>query len=97
MPEQLLRRAAVLSFLLCLFTGETRADDWDNCKWEKLETGIVGCTAIIDGGKGTPENMALAYHLRGLSYVNKSKFDQAIADFSHSIKLNPNVAETYYN
>ena len=45
------------------------------------------------------------YNDRGIDYYNKGKYDQAIADFSKTLEINPNhaayvlssVALSYYN
>src|SRR5262249_37259280 len=39
---------------------------------------------------------ARAYNNRGLAYLAKGNYDRAVADFSESIRLNPDDA-TYYN
>ena len=37
----------------------------------------------------------MAYTLRGRAYLNKGQYDQAIADFSKALELDPNDAEAY--
>lgn len=56
---------------------------------------IAACTALIDSGAETAENTGIAYYNRALAYENLDKFENAIADFTHAIALNPNDADSY--
>ena len=58
---------------------------------------IDGCTAVIQSGRETSANQALAYDDRGFAYENKGLNDQAIADENQSLVLNPNSANAYNN
>lgn len=37
------------------------------------------------------------FYNRGLAYLREKKYEDAAADFSHTIQLNPKVAQAYYN
>lgn len=37
------------------------------------------------------------FYNRGLAYMREKRYDDAIGDFSHTIQLNPKVAQAYYN
>ena len=63
---------------------------------------IGACTAIIQSGQETPENLAKAFSSRGFAYLLKGQsngasqdFDQAIQDYDQAIRLNPDDAVNY--
>jgi tetratricopeptide (TPR) repeat protein len=56
---------------------------------------IVACTALIDSGAETKENTAVAFYNRALAYENLEKFNEAIADYTRAIALDPENAEAY--
>ena len=56
---------------------------------------IDGCTAVIQSSRETSANQALAYDDRGFAYENKGLNDQAIADETQALALNPNSASAY--
>jgi tetratricopeptide (TPR) repeat protein len=58
------------------------------------ETSIAGCTAVIQSGQDAA-TMVLALTNRGAAYRMKNLYDQAIADFTQAIALNPNLAVAY--
>jgi Flp pilus assembly protein TadD len=43
------------------------------------------------------QNEALAYKNSGNQNLNKGNLDQAVADFTQAIKLNPNDTGVYYS
>jgi formylglycine-generating enzyme required for sulfatase activity/Flp pilus assembly protein TadD len=61
-----------------------------------LDLQIVGCTALIQSGKLSDVELTRAYRGRAIAYYQKGDYDNAIADLSELIKLNPNSAD-YYN
>jgi tetratricopeptide (TPR) repeat protein len=58
---------------------------------------IDGCTAVIQSGRETTAVQAEAYQDRAYAYVNKGLNDQAIADETQSLALNPTNAFAYNN
>jgi tetratricopeptide (TPR) repeat protein len=52
------------------------------------EQKLASCTAVIEAGLETPENLAIARDNRGNLYLNKPDYDRAIADFEAAIQLN---------
>ena len=44
----------------------------------------------------TPETSADFYN-RGIAHKNKDDYDQAIANYTHAIRLNPNLAKAFIN
>lgn len=58
---------------------------------------IVACTRNIQSGRFIGSNLAVAFNNRGLAYKNKGQWDRAIADYSESIRLNPDDAQVFNN
>jgi lipoprotein NlpI len=56
---------------------------------------IAGCTAAILSGRQSKQNLATSYFNRGITYIDKSDYDSAIADLTQAIQLSPNMAEAY--
>ena len=60
------------------------------------ERAIRACTAIVNGGRDTKHNVALAFYNRGIAHSNKGKYDDAISDLTQSLSLDRNHARAYY-
>ncbi len=58
---------------------------------------IGGCTTVIQSGKETKKNLAIAFNNRGSAYDNNKQYDRAIQDYDQAIKLNPNYAIAFFN
>src|SRR6267378_1977540 len=58
---------------------------------------ISGCTTVIQSGRETTRNIAIAFNNRGNAYHDKKEYDRAIADYDQAVKLDPNYARAYYN
>ncbi len=69
--------------------------DWCYSPTATDDQTVDGCTALIQSGRQTTTNQAAAYHNRGYAYENKGLYDQAIADDTQSLALNPNSAYAY--
>ena len=94
-----MRVLAVCCFSLFALVSAAFADqkkDWDDCASEDPDRSIAGCSAIISRGKETKVNLAIAYYDRGNDYQAKENHDKAIADYTASIKLDPQ-ASAYNN
>ena len=59
------------------------------------ERSIAYFTDAISSGNLRKSNMAIAYHLRGADYVKTGRYDEAIADFTQALALNPDLATAY--
>lgn len=72
------------------------SQDNDDCHGRgnaSLDQVIGGCTAMIQNGHLSGQDLANAYYNRGLAHSMKREFDPAIADLSQTVKLNPGDAE----
>jgi lipoprotein NlpI len=58
---------------------------------------INGCTAMIQSGRWTGRDLALAFHNRGFAYGLKDNYDRAIADLSEAIAIDPKFVDAYAN
>jgi tetratricopeptide (TPR) repeat protein len=57
-----------------------------------IDQRINGCSSIIQSGRESPRNLAVAYYSRGLAYYDKGDDDRAIAEFNEAIRLDPKFA-----
>ena len=70
--------------------------DQQRCFARDPDLSISGCTAIIQSGNETQQNLAVAFFNRGNAYLEgKGQPDRAIQDFDQAIRLNPNYAEAF--
>jgi tetratricopeptide (TPR) repeat protein len=58
---------------------------------------ISGCTAVIQGGRESPKQLASTYKTRGTVYFYNRDYDRAIQDYTQAIKLDPQYSEAYDN
>ena len=62
-----------------------------------LDQKISGCTTVIQSGKISNSDLALAYTNRGFAYGTKGQHDRAIQDYDQAIKLDPSNAVVFSN
>jgi tetratricopeptide (TPR) repeat protein len=97
-----MHRKWVLPFVLAHiagFTGMAAAQtlDQQRCAASDPDLSIRGCTAVIQSGQETQENLAVAFYHRGLAYDDKGQYDRAIEDYDQAIRLNSNYAQAFKN
>jgi tetratricopeptide (TPR) repeat protein len=95
----LARTAIAFAFLVfkiipvTIFTGQHTDDheNWTLCvDAADPEVRVGGCTALIQSGKESQEDLSKAYVNRGLGYADEGQVDRAIEDYDHAIRLDPN-------
>ncbi|MEW5912653.1 MAG: tetratricopeptide repeat protein [Thermodesulfobacteriota bacterium] len=92
------RRVWLAVLLVPLLVGVSWADDCDDLTApQHAQQRIQACTKAIDSGKWTGNNQAINYNNRGIAWAVTKQYDQAIADFSKAIEINPKYAKAYYN
>jgi tetratricopeptide (TPR) repeat protein len=70
--------------------GAQQSRDWKWCSSDDdPDLSIRGCTALIKSGRESRSSLALDYYNRGNSYLQKEDNDDAIADYTEVIRLDP--------
>jgi tetratricopeptide (TPR) repeat protein len=88
-----------LAFVLVALPAWAQGNDqyMTQCLGDDDDLAIAGCTALIQSGQESVDNLADIYYDRGISYRHKGLNDQAIADYNQAIALRPNSAKAYNN
>jgi tetratricopeptide (TPR) repeat protein len=94
--KHLIRILGLVALMAACFPLAARADNRDDCNNSNPDLAISGCSAIIDAGTETKENIAVAYRLRGIAYGKKGDDERAIRDFDRIIVLYPKNANSYF-
>jgi tetratricopeptide (TPR) repeat protein len=89
----------------CIFCGvmmlaglsSAAADDFADCNSANTQpnVGIAACTRMIGAGMLQGHDLAVAHRNRGEGHFNKHEDDEAIADYTRAIVLDPNYALAY--
>jgi len=91
-----MRTTLITAALLCLLVApgiaQTRDENWAVCESGDPGKGIAACTALIESGRETPQNLAIAHSNRGITYSDQGDFARAIADYERALQLNPYLA-----
>jgi lipoprotein NlpI len=94
-------RCALLFVLMHIagFSGAATAQNVDQqlCLAPDPDLSISRCTAMIQSGHETQQNLAVAFSDRGIAYARKGQYDRAIEDLDQAIRLNPNYAAAFNN
>jgi len=75
--------------------GQSRRENLKKCVSSDPDSTIAGCTALIQSGRESTDNLAGAYRKRASAYMRKSDYDHAIQDYYDLIRLNPKNAPAY--
>lgn len=63
----------------------------------KMADRFVACGRVIDAGRGTPEELAVAWFGRGAALGAENKSSEATAAYTDAIKLNPRSLPSLHN
>jgi carboxyl-terminal processing protease len=58
---------------------------------------IGGCTAVIQSGRETRTNLAIAFNNRGTAHAAKKDYDAALADYNQAIALDSKNPHPHHN
>lgn len=94
--KHLIRIFGLVALLAACFPPAAKAYDSADCGSPNPDLAISVCSTIIDAGKETKENIAVAYRLRGIAYGKKGDNDLAIKDFDKLIAFYPKNANSYF-
>ncbi len=89
--------------LTLLFTPPSWAQSSDDLKLcidnsqSNPDAGLRYCTAAIQSGILSQDNLATAYYRRGVAYFAKLDYDHSMPDYDEAIRLNPNFAQAFNN
>ena len=69
--------------------------DWCLGKNATPDLRVNACTAAIQSGMLSKNDLAIVYQNRGLAYGAKREYDRAITEFDEAIRINPQFALPY--
>ena len=91
--------ASVGAAALAASTAEAQfLQEWRWCAGQdgaSPELAVKGCTAVIQSGRETKANLAVAHYNRGTAYRLEGWSDRAIQDYDQAIRLEPTYAVAY--
>lgn len=91
--------AMLVAALTCSAQAQDLDQSWARCvnveRRQLADDKIAACTEVIDAGALEDERLAFALGMRGSAYHSLRDFTHAIADYSESIRLNPQVADVF--
>ena len=95
-PGHAFRVALALALVIFAPAGARAGEHDDMCFEEATDNErIVGCSALIDGGKLSNDKLATAYANRCLAHIQRKAADLAIADCSQAAKIDAKNALAY--
>ena len=89
--------AAIAAGMLFAPAFAASQKDHEDCSKAGGDIAIPSCTRIINDHNESVRNRAIAYYNRGSAWSDKGDNDRAIADYSETIRLDPNYAPAYNN
>ena len=99
--RQLLTAACAVTVALNM-TQCTQAPPMEQCARDTAsaispDTRISECTAVIESGNASNEDLATALMYRGIAYQEKGAPDSAIQDYDRAIRFVPDYAYAFLN
>ena len=94
----------ILSLIALIALGDT-SQAQSNSDAKKCATGVERndldlaidhCTAAIQSGELSDQDLAIVFNNRGFAYYNKKNYDHAIEDYDRATRLNPNDSDPFY-
>jgi tetratricopeptide (TPR) repeat protein len=78
---------------------EFRDDTWQLCFSDMAppDFSVGACTALIESGRETRENLAAALFNRANAFASRRLFDRAVQDYGQALRLLPDDAEFLAN
>ena len=58
---------------------------------------VAACTALIDSGRFTRQNLAILHSNRGIAHGKAGDYERAMADFDAALRVNPNHLRAFVN
>ena len=78
-----------------------KSQNWEWCENKNnafsADLGINGCTAVIQSGRESKRNLAIAFSNRCSLLNDKKEYDRALADCNQAIQIDPKFARSYLN
>ena len=98
-------KLSLATFIAAAVTVLTPAQAQQSKAWPDCANGekpaadrkISACTAVIEAGRETNHNLAVAFNNRGAVYADRKDYPRAIADYDAAIRLNPKYATAFDN
>jgi hypothetical protein len=79
----------VASVACVTLSSPVQADDREDCSSIDVDQIIRGCSGVINSRQELRQTLAIAYHRRGTAYASKKDYDQAIADYTKALEIDP--------
>src|SRR5437660_10173781 len=88
--------AAVVSLAVAPVLAAEQQQNWTQCINAQHifapDVAIAACTAVIQLGRETSQNQAIAFAYRGNAYREKGDLDRTLSDFNEAIRIDPQCA-----
>jgi len=88
---------------VCLAAMPAKSEDLTWCKQaiatqeaKQFDKAVAEINRCIDSGSLQDSNLAVALHNRGIAFTDLNRFEDAVEDFTASLRLRPEHANTYF-
>jgi tetratricopeptide (TPR) repeat protein len=75
--------------------AQTEDENVTRCNSDDHDLAIIGCTALIQSGNESSENVVSAFYNRGVAYKHKGQYALAIQDYNQVIRLKPDDEDAF--
>lgn len=77
-------------------SNQGQDEQWARCSDDgdkyPLDVQVGGCTALLQSGQLSNDNLAIAYVDRAITFEHQHNYDRAVADFTDALRLKPDYA-----